>query len=45
MTFRQLLKTIFEHMAKLGMLDDLENKYSEENEDDETIRSEIGGAQ
>ncbi|MBQ8967158.1 hypothetical protein [Ruminococcus sp.] len=45
MTFKQLLKAIFEHMAAKGMLEDLEKKYPQEDEQENTVRSEISGAQ
>lgn len=45
MTFKQLIKSIFEHMSKMGMLDDLNKKFTDEKENDKTIRSESSGAQ
>ena len=45
MTFKQLIKSIFEHMSKMGMLDDLNKKYLDEEENYKTIRSENSGAQ
>lgn len=45
MTLKQYIKSIFEHMSKLGMLDDLDEKYPDGDENDETVRSEIGGTQ
>ncbi len=45
MTFKQLIKKILEHMSKRGMLDDLNKKYPENNKQDKTMRSDIGGTQ
>ena len=45
MTFKQLLKAIFEHMAAKGMLEDLDKKFPKDDEQENNERSEISGAQ
>ena len=45
MTFKQLLKMIFDHMSKKGMIDDLEKKYPEDSKKVKKARSDENGAQ